>query len=401
MENLKQLFNFVLSNYQNEHKNAERSDPVYPIICDQIPLLLKSKLFPMRKDLLFTGSCGVGQKTDYPWVAVFNTNITRSATKGLYIVYLFKKDLSGFYLTLNQGITYFQKTYKRSKYECARKVANYFKEEIGDNYFSKEDIYLLANRGTLGFGYQETTILSKYYSMNNFEEQDILDDLKKMMNIYDELVGVLGEDSFDYDKAIDKILLDFDKAFTPALEAIEEIKKEISSPLDVDVTRKLQYVEPKSKSTKKYSRLRNIDAIKKTDYVQKAKSDAEIGEFGEKLALEYEVERLTAIGRQDLAALVRRVSIKSDAFGYDIESYDLIGTKIKKIYIEVKTTVNKLDVDFQVSRNEVETSNSKKDTYCLFRIYDAKNINPKFYKVYGKLEDHFELNPITFMAHYR
>lgn len=401
MENLKQLLNFVLSNYQNEHKNAERSDPVYPIICDQIPLLLKSNLFPMRKDLLFTGSCGVGQKTDYPWVAVFNTNITRSATKGLYIVYLFKKDLSGFYLTLNQGITYFQKTYKRSKYECARKVANYFKEEIGDNYFSKEDINLLANRGTLGFGYQETTILSKYYSKNNFEEQDILDDLKKMMNIYDELVGVLGEDSFDYDKAIDKILLDFDKAFTPALEAIEEIKKEISSPLDVDVTRKLQYVEPKSKSTKKYSKLRSIDAIKKTDYVQKAKSDAEIGEFGEKLALEYEVERLTALGRQDLAALVRRVSIKSDAFGYDIESYDLIGTKIKKIYIEVKTTVNKLDVDFQVSRNEVETSNSKKDTYCLFRIYDAKNINPKFYKVYGKLEDHFELNPITFMAHYR
>ena len=401
MENLKQLFNFVLSNYQNEHKNAERSNPVYPIICDQIPLLLKSELFPMRKDLLFTGSCGVGQKTDYPWVAVFNTNITRSATKGLYIVYLFKKDLSGFYLTLNQGITYFQKTYKRSKYECARKVANYFKEEIGDNYFSKEDIDLLANRGTLGFGYQETTILSKYYSKNSFEEQDILDDLKKMMNIYDELVGVLGEDSFDYDKAIDKILLDFDKAFTPALEAIEEIKKEISSPLDVDVTRKLQYVEPKSKSTKKYSKLRSIDAIKKTDYVQKAKSDAEIGEFGEKLALEYEVERLTALGRQDLAALVRRVSIKSDAFGYDIESYDLIGTKIKKIYIEVKTTVNKLDVDFQVSRNEVETSNSKKDTYCLFRIYDAKNINPKFYKVYGKLEDHFELNPITFMAHYR
>ncbi len=78
-----------------------------------------------------------------------------------------------------------------------------------------------------------------------------------------------------------------------------------------------------------------------------------------------------------------------------------MGTKIKKIYIEVKTTVNQLDVDFQVSRNELETSNFKKETYCLFRIYDAKNINPKFYKVYGKLEDHFELDPVTFMTHYR
>ena len=107
------------------------------------------------------------------------------------------------------------------------------------------------------------------------------------------------------------------------------------------------------------------------------------------------------MGRQDLAELVRRVSIKSDAFGYDIESYDLVGLKMKKIYIEVKTTVNKLDVDFQVSRNEVETSNEKKDCYCLFRIYDAKNINPKFYRVYGKLEENFELDPITYMAHYK
>lgn len=401
MKNLEQLFNFVLKNYNNDHKNAERSDPVYPIVCDELPNLLKTFLFPTRKDLLFTGSCGVGQKTDYPWIAVYNTNITRHATKGLYIVYLFKKDLSGFYLTLNQGITYFTKTYKRTKYECARKVAKYFKDEIGDNYFSKNDINLGGKRGTLGFGYQETTILSKYYSMNNFDSSIIEFDLKKMMAIYDELAGVLAEDNFDYDRAIDKILLDYDKSFTPALDAIEEIKKEISSPLDVDVIRKLQYAEPKSKSVKKYSKLRNSEAVKKTDYVQKAKTDAEIGELGEKLALEYEVERLTAVGRQDLAALVRRVSIKSDAFGYDIESYDLVGLEYKKVYIEVKTTVNKLDVDFQVSRNEVETSNQKKETYCLFRIYDAKNVNPKFYRVYGKLEDHFELNPITYMAHYK
>lgn len=401
MKNFEQLFNFILKNYKNEHTNAERSDPIYPVICDDLPLLLKSFLFPMRKDLLFTGSCGVGQKTDYPWIAAFNTSITRSATKGLYIVYLFKKDLSGFYLTLNQGITYFAKSYKRGKYECARKVAKYFKDEIGDDYFSKDDIDLGGTRGTLGFGYQETTILSKYYKADEFTSKEIEDDLKRMMAIYDELSGVLAEDNFDYDKAIDKILLDYDKSFTPALDAIEEIKKEISSPLDVDVVRKLQYSEPKSKSTKKYSKLRNNEAVRKTDYVQKAKTDAEIGELGEKLALEYEVEKLISMGRQDLASLVRRVSIKSDAFGYDIESYELVGLKVKKIYIEVKTTVNKLDVDFQVSRNEVETSNEKKDTYCLFRIYDAKNVNPKFYKVFGKLEDHFELNPITYMAHYR
>lgn len=401
MNNLKNLFDFVLNNYKNEHRNAERSDPVYPVIVSEIPSLIKTTLFPMRKDLLLTGSIGVGQKTDFPWVAIFNTNITRTATKGLYIVFLFKKDMSGFYLALNQGITYFAKTYKRNKYECAKKVANYFKNEIGDEYFSKDDINLCGLRGTLGYGYQETTIISKYYEKNNFSSNEIIDDIDKMMKIYDELASVLAEDNFDYDKAIDKILLDYDKSFTPAIEAIEEIKKEISSPLDVDVVRKLQYVVPDSKQIIKYSKLRNKEAIRKIDYISKAKTDAEIGELGEKLALEYEVERLTSLGREDLVPLIRRVSIKSDAFGYDIESYDFVNGELVKIFIEVKTTVNKLDVDFQVSRNEVETSNEKNDRYCLFRIYDVKNVNPKFYKVFGKLEDNFELNPITYMAHYK
>lgn len=401
MNNLKNLFDFVLNNYKNEHRNAERSDPVYPVIVSEIPSLIKTTLFSMRKDLLLTGSIGVGQKTDFPWVAIFNTNITRTATKGLYIVFLFKKDMSGFYLALNQGITYFAKTYKRNKYECAKKVANYFKNEIGDEYFSKDDINLCGLRGTLGYGYQETTIISKYYEKNNFSSNEIIDDIDKMMKIYDELASVLAEDNFDYDKAIDKILLDYDKSFTPAIEAIEEIKKEISSPLDVDVVRKLQYVVPDSKQIIKYSKLRNKEAIRKIDYISKAKTDAEIGELGEKLALEYEVERLTSLGREDLVPLIRRVSIKSDAFGYDIESYDFVNGELVKIFIEVKTTVNKLDVDFQVSRNEVETSNEKNDRYCLFRIYDVKNVNPKFYKVFGKLEDNFELNPITYMAHYK
>ncbi len=401
IQHISQLFNFVLANYGNGFRKIQSgTDPNILIVTRQIPDALKDLFQTNRKDLYIAGSCGKGQKTDYPWVAIYNTNITRSAMKGLYIVYLFKKDLSGFYLTLNQGITYFANAYGKEKYECARKVAEYFKDEIGDDYFSKSQIDLGGTKGTLGYGYAQTSILSKFYQANNFSDDEIKSDLERMMNIYDELAGVLGEDNYDYDKAIDKVLLDYDKAFTPAETAIQEIKNEISSPLDVDVIRELEEVVPKVKAVKKYSKLRAVDAIKKIDYIQKAKSDAEIGELGEQLALEYEIRRLTAIGRPDLVSQVRRVSIKSDAFGYDIESVDVIGSKVKKIYIEVKTTVNKLDVDFQVSRNEVETSNEKKDSYCLFRIYDAKNIKPKFYREFGKIEDHFILNPITYMAHH-
>jgi len=396
---LKELFTSVLDNYINGFKNAERIDPNYDVITHQLPMAINMQ-FPMRRDLLVAGSCGIGQKTDFPWVAIFNKNITSSAKRGLYIVYLYKKDMSGFYLTLNQGITYFADTFKRKKYEYARKVANYFKDEIGDEYFDKGDIDLGGTTGTLGLGYQETNIISKYYAKGAFTTEELEQDLKRMLAIYDELVGVLGEDNFDYNSAINKIVYDLNDSFETAEEAIDNIKRAIASPTDLNVVRTLRYVEPKEKRTKKYAKIRTGVPVKKIDYIEKAKAEMEVGQLGEMLALQFERERLIKEGFNDLANKVRHVSIISDAYGYDIESYQLIGLKMEKIYIEVKTTTNKLDVEFPVSKNEVLTSNEKKGRYCIFRIYDAKSVNPSFYKVFGKIEDNFELDPVSYLARY-
>lgn len=367
MTSIKGQFDYLLHNYDNGNKKAERSDPVYGVICESLPSEIKA-LFPLRRDLICSGSCGVGQKAEFPWVCIFNTNITRSATRGLYIALLFRKDMSGFYLCLNQGITYFELTYKRKKYEFARRVVDYFQNEIGDQYFSKDPITLGGTRGNLGYGYEQTTIISKFYANGSFEEDELVLDIKKMLVIYDELAGVLAEDNYDYNKAIEKILLDYDSSFTYADDAIEEIKQAISKPTDVSVTRRLKEVAPESRHTRKYAKIRNAEAIRKIDYIERSRSDAEIGELGELLALEYETERLINLGYPDLAKQVKRVNIKSDAFGYDIESYDLIGLKMEKIFIEVKTTTNKLDVDFPVSRNEVEVSKDKGDKYCVQNI---------------------------------
>lgn len=396
---IKSLFDYVLDNYKNSLFG--KNDKCYDVICSQIPNLISSNVFTMRSEITVDGSCGKGQKTDYPWIAVLNKKITRTATKGIYIVYLFKSDMSGFYLTLNQGITYFNKQFRREKYNVATKVTGYFKNEIKDNYFSKGNISLGDGKRKLSKGYEKNTIISKYYSKGNYTDEELIDDLEKMMNIYDSIVGVLGDVNYDYEKAIDRILLIEDDAFTFALDAIDEINKNISSVTDVDITRTLKYEEPKIRSSKVFSKIRNPEGIRKIDYIEKAKTDAEIGELGEKLILEYEYDHLVRDGRKDLADKVRRVSIKSDAFGYDIESFDKIGLDYQKVYIEVKTTANKTDVDFQVSRNEIETSNDKDKLYCVFRIYDVKNANPKFYRVYGKIDEHFELNPITYMARYK
>ena len=49
-------------------------------------------------------SPGSGNWANVPWVAIFDSRAARSIRDGVYCVYLFRQDMSGFYLTLNQGV---------------------------------------------------------------------------------------------------------------------------------------------------------------------------------------------------------------------------------------------------------------------------------------------------------
>ncbi len=84
---------------KNDFKNSFRE-----IIAKDIPGLL-SDLAPISAPYIVTGSYGKGRWTDVPWIAVFDSRITTSAQKGVYIVYLLNKDTKTLYLTLNQGAT--------------------------------------------------------------------------------------------------------------------------------------------------------------------------------------------------------------------------------------------------------------------------------------------------------
>ena len=99
---------------------------------------------------------------------------------------------------------------------------------------------------------------------------------------------------------------------------------------------------------------------------------------------------------------IQLVFIEGDSYGYDILSYTVLPDgSVKELYIEVKATTSKVDTVFYVSRNEVEKSNIYADRYCVYRIYDANSMSPKFYKAFGRIEDNFILDPITYMARYK
>jgi hypothetical protein len=96
-----------------------------------------------------------------------------------------------------------------------------------------------------------------------------------------------------------------------------------------------------------------------------------VGEIGEELVVLAAKEDLLALGRSDLAAQVRRVSLGSDALGYDITAPRTSGAKR---FLEAKAGVDTDTVRFFLSRNEWETGLSYPDDWFLVycRVDDTK-----------------------------
>ena len=397
---MKKEFIYILDNYLKLSGNKVDSETeVYKCLCKKIPRELKTIINDDK--YLVKGSMGQGQRSPYPWISILNKNITTTTQKGIYIVFLFKRDMSGLYLTLNQGITNFENLFKKEKYNSANKVANYFREEISDTTFSKNPIYLGSASRDIGYGYQQTNVLQKYYSKKDISDEIIIKDIKELLAVYESIADTMTTRS--YDDTIKGVLASEVSEEISLDAALEIITKAIdpNENAPYDLTIKLKEVEPKAERPTKFKRLTNPKR-NKVDYLEKHKKDMEAGLMGEKLILSYERDRLIDLGLEEYAEKVKWVSESDDTVGYDISSYDYDETgKVREIKIEVKTSIEKVDVDFFVSRNEVETSKLYADHYYVYRIYDAKSQNPKFYRVLGKIEDNFILDPYTYTARYK
>ncbi|MDO4648271.1 MAG: DUF3578 domain-containing protein [Eubacteriales bacterium] len=105
--NLRDLFSEFMDKYSTELSEARQTEnfkrPFGSLVRKDIVNNISS--FMADKTYYIKGSVGAGRWTDVPWIAIFDTRITKSAQKGIYIVYLLNKDTKELYLTFNQGAT--------------------------------------------------------------------------------------------------------------------------------------------------------------------------------------------------------------------------------------------------------------------------------------------------------
>lgn len=139
---------------------------------------------------------------------IFDRRITTTATKGVYIVCLLSKDGNTLYLTFMQGCTDIRSTThsKRETFTILREKAMEIANRIDARGFSvSNDINLGSNLTELAELYQQGTIFYKAYHKNAIpSENELRDDLSKMMEIYTDYSGHPKTGTFDSWEIVDE-----------------------------------------------------------------------------------------------------------------------------------------------------------------------------------------------------
>lgn len=234
------LFDYICENY-TKSKSENFSNH---ILGEKLRYDLPNKIFELlnlnNSQFKITGSIGQGQWAEIPWISIFLKDITTSATNGYYIVYLFKSDMSGFYLSLNQGWTYFKNKYGTSQGRIKiKEISTIMKTKLFpvSDTFNSNSIDLLAS-GPLGKGYELGHICGCYYDSSNIPSNEILiRDLQKLINEYTKLKSFIGNRTTN--EFNDFILLNSDNKFLDNVE--EDTKFTIKTQEIISNSSSLQY----------------------------------------------------------------------------------------------------------------------------------------------------------------
>lgn len=190
---LKENIEKVLENFDKAKKEKFAAHPIAAHLRRDFPNELKD-LTSQQDKYKFVGSAGRGNWTFTPWVAVLNLKITDSVRKGFYVVYLFRGDSKGVYLSINQGTIKLlnekgdiqTEQILKSKADQLRKRLDKKFPELTKSLLKEIDLgEIQARYGTF---YEAGNVYAKYYSLENMpSNKELTEDFKEFMELYDSI----------------------------------------------------------------------------------------------------------------------------------------------------------------------------------------------------------------------
>jgi len=171
-----------------------RAHPIWDVF-DELSLeLVNIPPVQSRPSLKVDWSVGTGHWSKVPWISILDERETTSTQRGVYCVLLFRQDLSGVYLTLNQGVTEPRlrvgaRAAREELRERARQVRERFPVLAQAGFSVDDGIDLRADPG-LGAEYESSTIAYKLYETGQVPpDATIASDLEALLDVYEGYVA--------------------------------------------------------------------------------------------------------------------------------------------------------------------------------------------------------------------
>lgn len=174
-----------LENYLEEKKSPFGGNKLANKLRNDLPNLLTKLLDTNRYKVI--GSPGKGNWTDTPWIAILDLLVTDTPQSGYYPVFLFKADMTGVYLSINQGVTKIEEDYKKSAVDILKLRANDFRAKIDISVKDLTKIGLESKNKNAKL-YEAGNIIARFYPANDLPNSEKLKtDIRYYLSLYEEL----------------------------------------------------------------------------------------------------------------------------------------------------------------------------------------------------------------------
>lgn len=170
------------------------SSSIWQLFSDNEALLKTIAWLPER--IIPKWSVGQGNWAKVPWIAFLDSRITDTTQRGIYVVYVFREDMKGVYLSFMQGVTDVmgQDGLPRGRArQLLRERAESMRaglEELKEYGFSLDNNINLNTGSPLGIDYEYGTIAYRYYDRESLlDDEAISRDLYNLLNVYDNFIA--------------------------------------------------------------------------------------------------------------------------------------------------------------------------------------------------------------------
>ncbi|WP_415843600.1 DUF3883 domain-containing protein [Vreelandella rituensis] len=204
--------------------------------------------------------------------------------------------------------------------------------------------------------------------------------------------------AFNYQRQLKQVVLSYLAGHQPLLDDVNRAADTASAVTDSQVTWDSVFDPEPPERVPSVAETRPSYLARHINFSERERRNRELGQLAEAFVLDLEKQRLTTVGREDLAKEVEWSSQKrGDGLGFDIRSFD--AQRDEERFLEVKATHSGKYQPFFISENERSFSNEYAAAFRLYRVYTF-GTSPRLFILPGAVERHVQLLPQSYQARF-